>query len=311
MSVAGPQDECRAVRTSSQGSHRWVPAAVFVLFAGGFWATTAYLGRAAVADQFEEIAEFDLWVALFGALAGFAVVASVYSSVWLVGLVRLCSSVRPGMALWWVASPLLVLATVFAALFIPASKAASLVEKELSNQTRPIVLLLALFLAPGLVAFMTLRSVATEETNWQEPGPCQLRLILRLRAELRRLLGTFGAILTLLVITTGIRRRALLALDSQLHIPPEQVLLYGMLFAVLLGLFYSVASVGIDSRAQWFVDKFAPLPDPADPALSDHMRRRNDVTAMIGGGGSWRTFEATVVIAAPLLSALIGTAIAK
>jgi hypothetical protein len=43
-----------------------------------------------------------------------------------------------------------------------------------------------------------------------------------LRAELRRLLATFGAFLTLLVITTGMRRRALLAYDPELWVPPEQ-----------------------------------------------------------------------------------------
>jgi hypothetical protein len=58
------------------------------------------------------------------------------------------------------------------------------------------------------------------------------------------------------------------------------------------------------------IDEFTPLPDPADPDLSDHLRKRNDLASMTGGGGSWRTFETTVVIAAPLLSALIGAATA-
>jgi hypothetical protein len=309
VNVAGLVDECRAERTSSQSTRRWVPAAVFVLFVGGFWAATAYIGAVPVADQFDEVAEFDLWVGLLGALAGFAIAASVYFGVWLTGLVRLCSRVRLGTALWWVAVPVIVLATVFASLFIAGSSAAGSVEKDLAIQTRPIIVLVALCLLPGLVAFMALRTVATEETNWHESGWCRLRLILRLRAELRRLIGTFGAFLTLLVIVTGIRRRALLALD--LDIPPEQVLLYGLLFAVLLGLFYSMASAPIDGRAQRLLDEFTPLPDPADPDLSDHVRRRNDLATMTGNGGSWRTFETTVVIAAPLLSALIGAATAK
>jgi hypothetical protein len=42
--------------------------------------------------------------------------------------------------------------------------------------------------------------------------------------------------------------------------------------------------------------------------LSDKLRRRNDLTALVGVGGSWRSFETTTLIAAPLISALIGSA---
>jgi hypothetical protein len=76
----------------------------------------------------------------------------------------------------------------------------------------------------------------------------------------------------------------------------------------LLGLFYGAAAAAMDGRVQRLLEEFTPLPDPADPALSDHLRQRNDLAALIGGGGSWRSFETTVVIAAPLLTALIGSA---
>jgi hypothetical protein len=153
------------------------------------------------------------------------------------------------------------------------------------------------------------RFIATEDAHWGESGGCRLRLVMRLRRELRRLLAMFGAFLTLLVITTGLRRRTLLELDPGLALPAEQVLLYGLVFAVLLGLFYVVAAGAIDRRAEGLLDEFAPLPDPADAALSDLLRRRTDLASLTGGGGSWRTFETTVVIAAPLLTALIGSAI--
>jgi hypothetical protein len=86
VNVVGPVHECRAERTSSQSSRRWVPGAVFVLFVAGLWATTAYIRSVPVADQFDEVAEFHLWVGLVGALAGFAIAASVYFGVGLIGL---------------------------------------------------------------------------------------------------------------------------------------------------------------------------------------------------------------------------------
>jgi hypothetical protein len=135
-------------------------------------------------------------------------------------------------------------------------------------------------------------------------------LLIRLRHDLRRVLATLGAFLTVLVVATGMRRRALLAFDADLSIPPEPVLLYGLVFAILLGLFYVAASSAIDHRAQRFIDSFAGLPDPADETLSDSLRKRADLAALVGNGGTWRSFETTVVIAAPLITALIGSATA-
>jgi hypothetical protein len=262
-----------------------------------------------VADRFDDVVLFDMWAGLFGALVGFALVSCLYAVVWLSGLLALGDQVRPGNVAAWLGTVLLVLSTVFALLFAGGSNAAESVDKSLAIQSRPLIVVAALLQVPGLAAFLALRFIATEEGHWGESGPCRLRLVLRLRTELRRLLAMFGAFLTLLVITTGLRRRALVELDPGLALPAEQVLLYGLVFAALLGLFYVVAAGAIDRRAEGLLDEFAPLPDPADAALSDVLRRRTDLSSLTGSGGSMRTFETTVVIAAPLLTALIGSAI--
>ena len=80
---------------------------------------------------------------------------------------------------------------------------------------------------------------------------------------------------------------------------------------VLLGLFYVAASSALDGRAQRFIDEFASLPDPADEAISERVRKRKDLAELVGSGGSWRSFETVVVIAAPLLTALIGSAVGR
>ena len=208
----------------------------------------------------------------------------------------------------WLGVVLIVGGTVLASLFIGGSGADESVEKTLAVQTRPLVLFYSACGTPGLLGFMALRAIAKNDGCWQESSACRLRLVLRLRTELQRLLAVFGAFLTLIVVATGMRRRALLALNSDLHIPPEEVLLYGLVFAAMLGLFYITASSAIDVRAGRLLDEFAPLPDPLDPQFSDHIGRRNDLAGLTGVGGSWRTFGSTVVVAAPLLTALIGIA---
>ncbi|MDQ1423249.1 MAG: hypothetical protein QOD72_747 [Acidimicrobiaceae bacterium] len=314
VTVVDQDPGCRSERASPVGSKRWLlPAAGFVLFVLGFWTARSYVRSRAAADDFAGFeVDYDLWAALMGAMGGFALAACAYFVIWLVGIRRLFRS-RPGVRaeLSWVASVLIIEVVVFGSLLIAGSSDKPSIDTSLAMQTRPVIFAAAALVTTGLVAFMALRSVAVGDENWLESGLCRVRLVIRLRAELRRLLATFGAFLTLIVVATGMRRRALLAANSNLLVPPEQVVLYGLVFAVMLGLFYATASSAIDNRAQQLLDEFAPLPNPADEKLSDQLRRRNDVTSLIGGGGSWRTFETTVVIAAPLLSALIGIATGK
>ncbi|HKE70826.1 MAG TPA: hypothetical protein VKB55_16320 [Nocardioidaceae bacterium] len=299
---------CRAERAASDGVPAWTPVVGFALFVAGYVGTLAYVDNTDAADQLDGVVQFDMWVALLSALGGFALVSAMFYLIWLVRTLRLSDRVRRRSVAVWAGVVLVVLATVFAGLFAGASGAEATIDKDLAVQTRPIVVLAAVCVMPGLVGFLALRSIATDDANWAESDRCRVRLVMALRSELRRLLATFGAFLTLLVITTGMRRRALLAFDPDLSVPPEQVLLYGLLFAVLLGAFYGLATTAIDARAQRMLDEFAPLPGPTDPTLSEQLQRRSDITMLVGSGGSWRSFETTVVIAAPLLTALIGIA---
>lgn len=304
--MSGQSNGCRAERAGTVSAPSWTPPAGFGLFILGFVATLAYISSTDSADQLDGVAQFDVWVGLLGALGGFAVVAALFFVLWLARAVRLGQQIRRSTVATWVAVVLLIGATVFGGLF--ASSAEVEVAKDLAMDTRPITVLVGLCMAPGLVAFLALRSIAAADTHWGESDRCRVQLVMALRAELRRLLATFGAFLTLLVIATGMRRRALLAYDPELPVPPEQVLLYGLIFAVMLGAFYGLATTAIDAGAQRMLDEFAPLPGPTDPTLSEQLQRRADIATLVGSGGSWRSFETTVVIAAPLLTALIGIA---
>lgn len=214
---------------------RAVLIAAFVLFVAGFWAANTYIRNIPVAQRLDDKPQFDLWAALVGALGGFALSALVLFGSWLVGILQLASPI-PRQVLWSCVAVGLAIPTGLASIFILNPATAETLDGDLTNQTRPFTVLAALCLAPGLAAFLALRWVAMTEAKWHGPGERRLRLLIQLRAELRRLLATFGAFLTLLVIATGMRCRALLGARRLLH-------------------------------------EFAPLPDPTDPTMADKLAR--------------------------------------
>jgi hypothetical protein len=284
-----------------------IAAVAFGLFVAGFWVAVGYV-RHAVDRRLEQEPRFGLFVVLLGALAGFALAAVVLFADRLAALLKL-AAVAPRRAIWsWGAVALVIVATVFVSLFVLNRDDTGTLDAELTRTTRPITVLAGTCLLPGLATFLALRWMALTEANWAGPGADRIRLLLRLRAEHRRLLGTFGAFLTLLVVATGLRRRALLAVEPRLPLPPEAVLVYGLVFAVLLGLFHLAAGSALDHRAALLLEEFAAVPDPADPALAERLLSRTELGTLVGVGGSWQSFQTTVVIAAPLLTALIGVA---
>lgn len=181
------------------------------------------------------------------------------------------------------------------------------VDADLTAATRPVNLSIATLELPGLVGLLALRQVAVRDATRDGPQRCSMLLLIRLRADLRRSLALLGVALTLLVIATGMRRRTLLAFDPALPIPEEQVLMYGLIFAALLGLLFMSASAAIDARAASTVDGLEPFPDPQDDTFAARLKRRADLASAMGSASSFASFQSAVVITAPLLSALIGT----
>jgi hypothetical protein len=261
------------------------------------------------ADSFKDVPQFDLWAVLVGGLVGAALAGVPFYLTWLGGLIRVSGGVRLGVLASWVAATVVVGSTPLTVLFLSAAGAPSTLDARVAADTRAVTLLVAICQAPALMTFLALRHVANTDALWTESAHCMMRLVLRLRSDLRRLLTVLGAFLTLLVVTTGMRRQAFVALDPETAIPPEAVLLYGLIFAVLLSAFYLIASGAIDARSERLLDRYAPTPDPDTDDFVGRLGRRNALASVIGSGGSWQTFQARVVIAAPLLTALIGTAL--
>jgi hypothetical protein len=308
--MTGGQAGCRSDLAGQPGLGRWAQGTLFGLFLIGFWLVVIYVRQIPAADRFAAArAEFDLWVVLLGAVGGYTVAASAAFVTWLVGLARLVDRLEPSTVASWVLGVLVVAGTVLASLFLVAARGEESIDKDLATQLRPITLFAGLCTAPGLMAFLAVRSVARDDGNWLESAECRVRLILRLQHELRRLLTTLGAFLTIVVIATGMRRRALLVVDPALSIPVEGVLLYGLVFAAELGFFHQAANSAVDARGRRLLDEFAAIPDPTRADVADQLGRRNSLAPLLTTGGSWGAFQSSVVIAAPLVSALIGAAI--
>jgi hypothetical protein len=181
-------------------------------------------------------------------------------------------------------------------------------DLELDFAPRIAAIRTALFILslPAMITFFVIRAVARGQLNWKESPGCELRLLLALRREHRRLLGALGVLLTLIVIATGLRRRSFLSLKPKADITVESVLLYGTGFLILLGLLHLVANTALDARSEDALSKFAPLPSPDSPNFVDELKRYRELGGLIGVGGGWRSFESVALIAAPLLTALIG-----
>ncbi len=253
-------------------------------------------------------AAFDLWWILIGAVGAFALGMTVFFVSWLLPLVRgLPSSFRRSLAIR-LAGLSFIVATIAVLALTGATGEPDAVARELTRDVRPISAASLICAWPGLAAFVAVRTQARWCVLSQAGGASIVEAVRGLRSVNRRLLTTFGAFLTLIVIATGMRRRALLKFDSQLDVPAEQVLLYGVALALVLGLFYVSASVAIDAAAAQILDRFAPIPEPDEDDLVDRLARRRALAEVVGAEGAWKSFEATVLVAAPLLSALIGIA---
>ena len=260
-------------------------------------------------DTGRSLVLFGLWWALIALVGALALGSAWYFISWLCPLV-------PDVPRWTLRAIVSVLsptAAVVAGLGLIAVVGVGGQEDAglppaLTADVRPITGVGLLCALPGFLAFGVVRYLALDEDVWVRPPGDQLALLQRLRATARKLLTLFGAFLTLLVVATGIRRRALVDWADDIDVPVEQVLMYGLLFALILGFLYGTAASALDSRATSLMEVFAGLPAPDDAAFLDVQERRSALAPLMGVAGSWGSFESAVLVAAPLLTALIGIA---
>lgn len=165
---------------------------------------------------------------------------------------------------------------------------------------------------PGLIGFLALRSLARNDSQWDEKPRCQILMAIHLRRHLRRLLGTFGLFLTLYVVATAVRRQLILGFYKDATYPQNYALLIGLLFAAVLALFHISATMAINWRCERLLDEYAPIPSPHADDISTPLKRRQDLATFLGADSSWQqAFQNGVFVLAPLLTALIGTVVPR
>jgi hypothetical protein len=301
----------RSDEGESHGVRDWVYVlASACLFAAGFWIVHLLMFHVNAFDEFQKARlEYQLWVVLLGATFGFAVAAVPHYFRWLGALSRdSATPIRAKQYVTWIGLILAGLALLYLSIGAAGGKGESDAEQSLTWPVGLITVSGLLLAIPGLLHFFVIAAVAADEVTWRDKSDLtRMHLVIRLRGEIRRLLGTLGVLLMLSVLSTGIRRRALLALG--IAQPPEFVILYGLAYAGLLGLVFVLATRGVSTRANLILNRLAPIPSPEDVKFRKLLARRRDLGSLIGGGGAFESFQTAVVIAGPLITALLGNAL--
>jgi hypothetical protein len=307
---------CRSEVHLGGAPRSWTLLALVFIAALGAW-----IGRSVILDA-PDAARFtqgnrvalELWAALMAGLCGYGLAAGVVMTGWLRQVLKTftpAASFR-GWVRWALVTALVLVMVMLAPAGIPAGAVGGRPVHLFFRQIVAIAVAGAVIAVPGLVGFLAVRSLARNDDQWHEEPRCQVLMVLSLRQHLRRLLGTFGLLLTLLVVATAARRQLVLTFYKNSTFPQEFVLLYGLLFASMLALFHVSATMAIDGRCQRLLARYAPIPDPGAEDISTPLRRRQDLAALLAVGGSWQqSFQNGIVVFAPLLTALIGTALHK
>ena len=274
-----------------------------VLAAAATQVTVSHLPSAA---PLKGVELFKLAVALLAVLVGCAAASGVYFCSWLRGIRRLSSHWPRWWFVAWTAVPAFVIFLLWWYVSFGPVRPTDLIEGPFARDTRFVSIATAILELPGLIAVLAIRHIANEDRNWAEAGRDKLLLVRRLRDELRRLIVVLAGFLTLLVIATGMRIRAVLVVEPSLEAPNEQVILYGLAFGALLAGFYLVCAPAINQRAEQLVEELAPLPEPTSASFSASLQRQAELAQFMGSSAPMRNLEVVVAIALPLLSALIG-----
>lgn len=310
---------CRSETYIDRAPGNWALVALLAVAAAGtligYWAIwRAPEATRLIANNIKIKPALQLWAVLIGILSGFGLAAGVIMTLWSWQLLKTFQPGVPRMSAfrWAVATVLVLLMVFWLDTRLPAAMVGGKPVHLFHGQIVAINVAGGVIAIPGLVGFLAVRSLAWNDSQWDEEPRCQILMVVRLRRQLRRLLGAFGLLLTLIVVTTAARRQFVLTVYKNAAFSPEYILLYGLLFAAVLALFHVSATTALDGRCERLLAEYAPVPEPAAEDISTPLARRRDLAVFLGMGGSWqKSFQDGVIIFAPLFTALIGTALPK
>ena len=307
---------CRSEVESDESPGAWALVILLAAATLGAWLGHSLILSAPDAARFTQAnrAALELWAGLEGLLCGYGLAALVAMTHWSRQVLKIFRPAVPKLSIIrWVLVTCLTLATTWLATAnIPAGSVNGRPVHPFSGEIAGLSLAGSIVAIPGLIGFLALRSLAGNDSQWDEKPQCQILMALQLRRHLRRLLGTFGLFLTLFVVTTAARRQLILAFYKDATYPQDYPLLIGLVFAAMLALFHVSATMAINWRCERLLDEYAPVPNPRADDISTPLSRRRDLAAFLGTDSSWQqAFQNGIFVLSPLLTALIGTALPK
>jgi hypothetical protein len=209
----------------------------------------------------------------------------------------------------WLDTALVVIGFVAAALVIRAVASAGRVtplEISVSDETSLAVYAITLLLWPCIRAWLRVRRIAATDALWCVPPEIARGHLSRLEGLSRKYFLILSAVLSVAVVNTGMRRRALIAVSESAAPPAESTLLYGLFYGILLALFFLLTQTALNRRVLGLLDEVAPLPDVrAVTDFKEKVEVRAVVRSEIEGTSSPGALESALVIVAPLLAAIL------
>lgn len=248
-----------------------------------------------------------VWMALFAATAGLAGFSAVRSVAMITGL-------KPawGRRLVALSAAAVILVVLPFAAFRVLGELASArfgpfdeLHLDKIQWLNPIVAALTMPAVLSLVAIA--RVVATR------PG-LGLEGLAELGSSIRRLVGMLGAILALGVLTTAARWQAIGMLPGGESVPSTVVLLWGAVFALVLGVLY------VPVYQLWAAATGREIAEEVKRQLPEHtchagtpgfraaeLALTKELEATLGIGGALRSLQGSVAVLAPVIAAAVSS----
>lgn len=139
-----------------------------------------------------------------------------------------------------------------------------------------------------------------------------LETFLSLQDAAGRFLGVLGAIIGLLVLSTGAQRRAVLDYSPQTNYGFELVLVYGFLFTLLVAAVYLPTYLTLTEVGNRIRDTVFPPLSTSSQEWSDRMEKREKLGQILGlEQGPVGRLKTSLAILTPLISSLVGLLLTK
>jgi hypothetical protein len=177
-----------------------------------------------------------------------------------------------------------------------------------SRSARQAAILTIAGLVSVIPAILVVHSVRTEsDSRGWGVNASAVRRIRHLRRSARIAVTSMGAAIAMFIITTSVARNRISERSDAFAVESEHLLLLGGVFTVALLAMFVYAKSAVDRRAEWMLDKALPDVDMRQgKEFVARQKTRLEMGDALGlGVTAWESFQNLVVVASPLLSAIL------